>query len=136
MAITNTFTEFKWSTAATKALTFGTNSTSDALGAPAQNAIAAQVQCKANNGGTPASGDTVDFFLLPTLGDVDGDSTTDYDTAKNAPVFLVRLDTFLENPAVGTVPVSAAMANCKIYAVNNSAARTITVSAGLLEKDA
>jgi hypothetical protein len=133
MAITTTFTRFTWASANSKSITHGANATSDALGAPATNCIGLQIELKANNGGTPASGDTVDFYLLQQLGNVDGGGAI-YDTVKHAQ-FLGRLDTNLENPAQITLAINPTVANLELYAVNNASSNSITVSGGVLEKD-
>ena len=53
---------------------------------------------------TPASGDTVDFYILYTTGDPDGAATDEYDTVAHA-MHVTTLDTNSEDPARKTVEI-------------------------------
>ena len=94
----------------------------------------AAIQINADNDGTPASGDTVAVYILWTTGDILGDSGSDYDTVEHAQL-LCTLDTYAtntpgEDPARKTIPLdNIAALGFKLYAVNNSAGRAITVRA-------
>ena len=112
--------------ATSKSISASSNATSDGDTFDA-SCIDALIQCKADNDGTPASGDTVDFYALMTLGDPDGAGADEYATVGHAE-FLCQIDTNTEDPGEKVVncPVGKAI---KIYAVNNSSGRAITVSA-------
>lgn len=120
-----------WATASIKTILAGNNATSDMFPIPS-TASFGHIQLKADNAGTPAAGDTVDFFLLLTCGDPDGALADEYDTVGHA-LPLGTLDTDSEDPALRTVNCPIVKAG-KLYAVNNSAGRSIIVSACLLFK--
>jgi hypothetical protein len=90
------------------------------------------IKCKAENGSTPASGDTVDL-AAQFGGDPDADGTEDMD---NQGDHLVNLDTNLNDPAVKSPPIPFAPQNedMQLEATNNSGQNTITVSAVLVEE--
>ena len=131
MAIARSEIQVIWSTALFLSIAAAGNGTSDAI-TPSANGIAYQITLKADNGGTPASGDTVDFFLMRTSGDPDGTATDEYDTAGDA-LPLGTLDTNSVDPALMTVDIPVAWKGAKLYAVNNSAANSIVVSAAIYE---
>lgn len=54
------------------------------------------VTVSADNAGTPASGDIVDWYIAWTNGDILGDSGDDYDTTEHAEP-LYRTDTYSTN---------------------------------------
>lgn len=132
MAITHNDVQVTWPT--------GVNSKSVAAGASQDSeevtvhatAIEGELHLKGDNDGTPASGDAIRFFLLPTGGDPDGAGTDEFDTPGHAQ-FLAKLDTNDEDPAILTVPISTAFKKFKVRAVNDSAGRAITVSCGYTE---
>jgi hypothetical protein len=136
MASSRVETQITWSAASSLSISSASNSTSDAFTFDASD-WAAAIQLSADNNGTPASGDTVDFYILWTSGDILGDTGSDYDTVEHAPR-LCRLDTYAtnspgEDPARVTIPLdNIAALGGKIYAVNNSAGRAITVRARLV----
>jgi len=137
MAITHNATDVTWPTAANSAtITFGSNATSEEFNLD-DTCVAAQVQLKADNSGTPASGDTIDFYLLQTLGDPDAaePGTDEFDTTGHA-VFLKRIDTNTADPSIATVPLPIPNKGCKIYAVSGAASNSIVVSATVLEQRA
>ncbi len=131
MAITHNEVQVQWSAANSASVTAGLSSTSDAV-LFATTAVEAMVHVKADNNGTPSSGDTIDVFALYTGGDPDGTGTDEYDTTGH-PVFLLRLDTNKEDPALGSVPISVAAKGIKLYAFNNASVDSITVSATITE---
>lgn len=123
--------QITWSAANSLSIAFGANATSDAFTYSTDSSFA-HLQLKAKNDGTPAAGDTIDFFLLLTCGDPDGAGADEYDTVNHA-IPLGCLDTNSEDPALRTVNCPMVKGG-KLYAVNNSAGRAITVSACILEK--
>lgn len=133
MASTRESTALTWSATASVSVSNGSNATSDAFTFNASD-WAAAIQIDANNNGTPASGDTLDCYILWSAGDVLGDSASDYDTVEHAQL-LGRLDTNTSNtpgedPARRTFPLpNIAALGFKLYCVNNSSGRSITVRA-------
>ena len=134
MAITHTATNIVWVAVATKSIAAAGNATSDAFAFDA-TCIEASLCLKCDNDGTPASGDTVTYYILYTNGDTDAAGGTDeYDTT-NAAVPVAVLDTNSADPQQLTIPLPITAAKgLKLYAVNNSAGRAITISALLMEK--
>lgn len=133
MALTINEVQVQW-TGAVNSLSVASGASADSLEFTVdQTCFQLSVQCKADNDGTVAAGDTVDFFLLASLGDPDGAGADEFDTSDHAQ-FLTRLDTDSEDPAILTVPVNPNIKKGKIRAVNNSTGRAITVSATLQEK--
>lgn len=133
MASSRVETQITWSSASSLSVSASSNGTSDALTFDASD-WAAAIQINADNGGTPGSGDTMDVYILWTAGDVLGDSSSDYDTVEHAQL-LCRLDTYTtntpgEDPARRTIPLpNIAALGFKLYAVNNSSVRAITIRA-------
>ena len=122
--------QITWPTAAnSSSISSGSNDTSEAA-TVTSGTIAASLSLKADNDGTPASGDSVDFWILYTNGDPDAeaDSADEYDDIGSAR-FLCRLDTNDADPKNLTVPILAAVKGFKIYAASNAASNAITVSA-------
>lgn len=137
MAITRAETQVTWPTAANSAsVSAGGNATSEEFNLDA-SCVAAQVSLKADNSTTPASDDQIDVYLLQTSGDPDGASTDEFDTTGHA-LFLCRLDTNTEDPAIMTVPLPIPQKGGKIYATGADSGNTnaITVSATITEQRA
>lgn len=110
----------------TKSVTSGGTATSDAVTVPS-TAVAGRVICKADNAGTPASGDVAKWFQL-TRDDPDND-TTDEDTGSAHGQYLGVLDTNANDPAVGGAwPLKLPADSLKLY-VENDGASSMTVSA-------
>lgn len=130
MAITVTETQVQWSAADSVSVASGGNETSDSV-APDPSCFQAKIELKADNDAAPASGDTVDFYILETLGDPDGSGANEYATAGHAQ-HLATLDTNDEDPAIIVVWLPAPFEEFYIYAENDGAS-AITVSATLLE---
>jgi hypothetical protein len=131
MAIAQNELQVTWSAANSKSVATATSETSDAE-AVSSNAISISFELKADHSTTPGADDTVDFYLLPTLGDPDGASTDEYATAGHA-VFLATLDTNTDDPAIAVIFGNfLPMTDFKILAENN-AGESITVSAIALE---
>jgi len=131
ITLANNEIQVTWSAANSISIPFGNNVTSDVF-TFSVNSSFGHMQIKADNNGTPAAGDTVDFFLLLTCGDPDGAGAAEYDTVGHA-LPLGTLDTNAEDPALRTVNCPIVLGG-RLYAVNNSAGRAITVSACILER--
>jgi hypothetical protein len=127
MALSITEQQVTWSAANSVSIAAGGNNTSDTVTFTSGTVFQAKVQCKVDNDGTPASGDTVDFYLLESHGDPDGASTAEFATTTQGQ-HLMRLDTNTTDPADGVVWLPGPFLTAKVYAVNNSAGRAITVS--------
>lgn len=134
MAITRQETQVTWTAANSVSVTAGSNQTSDEINLDA-SCVAAQISLKADNAGTPASGDTISFYLLQTSGDPDGASTDEFDTVGHA-ILLTVLDTNSEDPAGRTVPLPIPQKGAKLYAASAAASNSITVSATITEQRA
>ena len=72
MALTISETQVEWSTSDSVSVTSGSNQTSDEVSVT-QTSIARELKVKADNAGTPASGDTIEIKILINAGDVDAD---------------------------------------------------------------
>jgi hypothetical protein len=131
VTLANNEIQVTWSAANSQSIAASGNATSDVF-TFSTNASFGHIQLKADNDGTPAAGDTVEFYLLLSCGDPDGAGADEYDTVNHA-LPLGTLDTNSEDPAIRTVNCPIVKAG-KLYAVNNSAGRAITVSACILEK--
>jgi hypothetical protein len=131
MAITKAETQIVWSAANNLSVSAGSTGTSDAFTFDATS-FNATITLKADNNGTPASGDKVDFYLLYTNGDPDGTSSDEYDSATQG-TWLATLDTNTNDPAQTTVSVNPSAKGGKIYAKNNAGSNGITVSATMYE---
>ena len=131
MAVGRNQIQVQWSTSNSTSISSSSNATSDEIDLSA-TAFAGGLTLKADNGGTPTSGDTVDFYWLQTAGDPDGASTEEYATSGHGQ-FLGRLDTNTEDPAILHVPVDVSGIKAKLYAESNAASNSITVSAELVE---
>jgi len=133
MAIANNEQQVKWSASDSVSISAGLSQTSDAI-TLSTACYDAMITFKANNGGTPASGDTVEFYALLSCGDPDGAGSAEYPNDDSDGMFLAVLDTNVNNPAIKTVSLPVAAPNLKIYAKNNASANAITVSACINEK--
>ena len=133
MALTNTETQVTWSASDTQSVTSGSNATSDAVTFNATS-ISASISMKADNAGTPASGDTITFYALYSNGDTDNTGGSDeYDTAEQGHVLAV-VDTNADDPAQKTAQLDVTRKGCKIYAVSGAASNSITVSCRITDK--
>lgn len=134
MALTRQEVQVKWSTANSISVSSGSTATSDEVAIDATS-IERELYVKADNGGTPASGDTVEIRILVNAGDpdADADSADEFGTPENAVVVAV-LDTNAEDPVVyGPIRIPFGQ-SYKVHATNNSAGRSITVSAQMNEQ--
>lgn len=134
MAVTVAETQVQWSAANSKSVAANTAETSDAFTID-QTCVLMGITCKVDNDGTPAAGDTVDFFLLGATYDPDGAGAVEYGTTVQD-LWLGRLDTSITDPALLNVPLICYITGGKIYARNNSpgGGRAQTVSVTIMEK--
>lgn len=131
MAITRTETQVKWSTANTLSVSSGSSGTSDSFSIAVDNG-GLSITLKGDNGGTPAAGDTVDFYILLHNGDPDADAdvSDEYASADSTHGrYLGTIDTNVTDPAIIVVDFRTVAQGGKIYAENNAASNSITVSA-------
>lgn len=131
ITLANNEIQITWAAANSLSIAAANNATSDVFTFSANSSFG-HIQIKAKNDGTPAAGDRVDFFLLLTCGDPDGAGAAEYDTVGHA-LPLGTLYTNAEDPALRTVNCPIVLGG-RLYAVNNSAGRAITVSACILER--
>lgn len=131
ITLANNEIQITWAAANSVSIPFGNNVTSDVF-TFSTNSSFGHMQIKADNDGVVAAGDTVDFFLLLSCGDPDGAGADEYDTVGHA-LPLGTLNTNSEDPALRTVNCPIVLGG-RLYAVNNSAGRAITVSACILER--
>lgn len=132
MALTNTETQVTWSASDTQSVTSGSNATSDAVTFNATS-ISASISMKADNAGTPASGDTITFYALYSNGDTDNTGGDEYDTTTQGHVLAV-VDTNADDPAQKTAQLDVTRKAVKIYAVSAAASNSITVSCRITDK--
>ncbi|MBN1359352.1 MAG: hypothetical protein JW993_02115 [Sedimentisphaerales bacterium] len=133
MAVANHEIQVQWDSGNnSKSVGAGGTATSDAFSFSA-TAIDAMVTLKADNAGSPASGDTIEFYLLATCGDPDGASTDEYPADSDEGILLGVLDTHANDPAVKTLTCPIAKGG-KLHAQSNASSNAITVSACLNEK--
>jgi len=125
--------QVEWASVAFKSIAFGATELSDAFTiSPVAKAVT--IQIKADNDGTPASGDTATFTLNLTLGDPDGAGANEFPGTTEG-IALGSLDTNAFDPAMDVIAISVFPATGgKLSVANNSAGRAITVSAILLEQ--
>lgn len=135
--MTRNETQITWAAASSKSVAFGASEVSDAFSFNA-GCWDASIQLSADNDGSPASGDLIEFRILYTNGDVLGNTGDDYDTAEHSSLIAV-LDTWAsstpgEDPARLTIPLpSVAAKGFQIQATNKSTGRAITVRARVVE---
>jgi hypothetical protein len=129
MAFSQSKTQIQWSSSDTKSVAGGGTENSDDFTA-STSVVDAEIQLKADHSGTPASGDTIDWYLQ-RKGDPDQDTTDEYD---NQGDFLGSVDLNSDDPAVKTIPVHLMQGQTyRLTAVNNDSDTAITVSARLTE---
>jgi hypothetical protein len=132
MALANNEIQVQWSGSNSVSVGAAGSQTSDVF-TFSQTAFDAMITLKADNAGTPAAGDTVEFYLLATCGDPDGAGSDEFPPNSGDGLLLAVLDTYVNDPAVRTVACPIAKSG-KLYARNNSSGRAITVSACVNEK--
>lgn len=134
MAVGNNEQQVTWSSSDSASVTAGGTQTSDVV-TFSTTALAAMITLKADNNSTPASDDTVDLYALLSCGDPDGSAGDEYPNDDSDGIFLARLDTNADDPALATVTLPVAKA-VKIHARSNASSNGITVSACINEKTA
>lgn len=132
MALGNTEIQVQWSSSDSKSVTAATTEASDVF-TYAAGASEAMVTLKADNAGTPASGDTVDFYLAASCGDPDGASTEEYPANVAHMIYLGTIDTYTQDAECLTVVLPVTVKG-KIVAKSNAASNAITVSACINQK--
>ena len=136
MASSRNETQITWSSASSVTVSSATAVTSDAFAFDAED-WEADLHVYADNQGTPASGDTADFYVAYSSGDILGDSGDDYATTEHAE-FICRLDTYStntpgEDPAGKVVPLRTAGKALKVIVVCAQAAtRNVVVRARVI----
>lgn len=137
MAITRTETDVTWSATASITVSSNTQADSDSMTVDA-TCVALGLIIHADNQGTPASGDYVDFYLKPGVGSVDGSAGDDWATDEHA-LYLGRIDTFASNtpgedPARLYVELPIGMKNFKLsHLANQAATRNVLLRARMHE---
>jgi len=119
----------------TTSIAAGGTATSDTFTMNSQApALRARFKIKADNGGTPSSGDEVEVFLLQG-GDPDGDATEDFSSASDTQAQLITvLNTNDTDPTTRDRVLDGPFDDsCKLYCKNTSGGRSITVSAVIEE---
>jgi len=134
MTVANNEQQVTWNASNSVSVTAGGAESSDAI-TLSTSAFAAMITLKADNSSAPASGDTVDFYALLSCGDPDGSAGDEYPNDDSDGLFLARLDTNADDPAIATVSLPVAKA-AKIHAKSNASSNAITVSACMNEKTA
>lgn len=132
MAITRAENQVTWSSSNSTSVSSGSNATSDAVTLD-DTCVKAAIHCKADNGGTPASGDTMDFYWAASCGDPDGASTAEYPTDPDNMLYLCTLDTNDTDGDSKIVALPAVPTDGKVYVVNNASSNSITASATIEE---
>lgn len=133
MAITHTETQVTWPTAAnTVSVTSGSNATSETITIDA-TCFQASIICKADNAGTPASGDYIEIWALPSAGDPDGSSTDEHPSTTQG-WYLGLLDTNGDDPATRFFQLPVPAVSYEFYVLSNAASNSITFSCSILEQ--
>lgn len=134
MALGNTEIQVQWSSSDSKSVAAASTETSDvftfATGAVPEGTL---ITLKADNAGTPASGDVVEFYAALSCGDPDGASTEEYpaNVANMTPLGVI--DTYVQDAECLTVLLPVAVKG-KIVAKNSSASNAVVVSACINQK--
>lgn len=140
MASSRTETQVLWSSSNTKSLNSNSWFVSDAVSFNIED-WDGEIQIRADNSGTPASGDTVEIRILYTAGDLDngggGDDYPDVNTSGSTAAqasFAAFLDTYNNYDPDGTsVPVRTANKGFKIAArAAQGATRAVTLAVRLI----
>jgi hypothetical protein len=129
MALSRNATQILWASAVTKTVSSNSaTTTSDAFTFDSTD-VAALITLYASTAGTPATGDTIDFYIAWSTGDALGAGGADTFDATEHAQFLCRLDNYAtdtpgEQPAQRTIPIPVAAKSFKIIAVTSAAAAT------------
>jgi len=138
MAITRAETQVTWTSSpnTSASVTAGSSQTSDLVSLDA-TCVNASITCKADNAGTPASGDIITFYWAASSGDPDGAATIEHPSNAANMEFLCQIDTFTyTDPDVKTISIPAVPYRGKVVAVSGAASNAITVSATIEEQRA
>ena len=130
MAVSKAGQQVTFSSANSVAVSADSQTTSDSI-TLSSNSVAAQITLKSDHSGSPSSGDTVDFYILYSTGDLDGLTTDEFDTSGHA-LHLAILDLNVEDPAQKTVDIPVSAKSFKIY-IDNNGSLSITCSAEIYE---
>jgi hypothetical protein len=123
MGISASSDQVTWSAADTKSVAAAGSENSDDF-TVSSTTVEVEFQLKADNSGTPASGDEVDFYLVRKC-DPDNDSTDEYENQGPA---MVTLDTYTDDPAIRTMNCSVVPGKTYRLVADNNGASAITVS--------
>ena len=134
MAIGNNELQVVWSSVNYKDLTSGTPTATSDQFTFSTAAYAGMITLKADNQGTPASGDTVEFYALLSCGDPDGSASAEFPNDDSDGIFLAILDTNADDPAIATVKIPVEARYGRLYAKSGATSNTIRVSACINEK--
>lgn len=131
MAFSQNQIQVQWGAADTKSIAGGGTENSDDF-VLSVNHTGGDLQVKADHSGTPASGDTIDFYLQ-RKGDPDQSTVDDYD---NQGDYLCTVDLNENDPAVKSMPLFGVVQGVtyRLAAVNNDSDSAITVSARITEE--
>jgi len=132
MAITRAENQITWSASNSVSVSAAGSQTSDLVTLDT-TCINAAITVKADNAGTPAAGDTVDYYWASSVGDPDGAATAEYPTDTLHMQWLCRIDTNSTDADKNTVSLPAVPANGYLVAVSNASSNSITVS-GTIEE--
>jgi hypothetical protein len=132
MSVGNAEIQVQWSSSDSLSVTAAATEASDVF-TFAAGAIEAMVTLKGDNAGTPASGDTVDFYAALSCGDPDGGSTEEYPTNVAHMIYLGTIDTYTQAAECLTVTLPVAVKG-KVIAKNNAASNAVVVSACINQK--
>lgn len=135
MAITRVGTNVTWSSATSITVNSNTQADSDTMSVDATTTAIGMV-IHVDNQGAPATGDYIDIYLKPNVGDVSAGTGNDFATDEHA-TFLCRLNTFStdspgEDPARVYVELPVAMTSFKLshkYASAAPATRSLVLRA-------
>lgn len=144
MALSRNVTQIQWPTdqASVSVAYNSTSATAQAISFDSTD-VAGVIQVSVDNANsTPVSGDTMEFYIAYTTGDVLGDGGDDYDTIEHAQ-FIGVVDTYPtntpgEDPVRKTMPISVIPKGFKLICINKSvtAASSMTVRALLMTQRA
>lgn len=132
MALTRVENQVTWSASNSVSVTSGSNQTSDAVSLDA-TCVQSAITCKADNAGTPAAGDIINFYWASSAGDPDGAGTIEYPTDVVNMIHLCRIDTNDTDADSKTVSLPNVPYRGKVYALSGASANAITVSATIEE---
>jgi len=135
MAIANNEQQVTWSASSSVSVSSGSNQTSDVV-TLSTTCYDAMITIKADNAGTPASGDIISVYVLLSCGDPDGAGSAEYPTDADDGMFLCALDTYVQDPIIKTVSLPVAAPTLKIFAANAASSNSITFSCCINEKTA